>query len=173
LEESDRWKEFEELPINVQKEKHAAFVKLEEEARLKAIEKSKQEAAENAPPPESATAAAPASAYEDAKPKLVFTMKSPSAGGEGENARTQPLSSDTGNINSISTNGIAEGIQKKEVKAELGVTTKVAEGDAPKVVVGGEEQRQPQQQRINETTDVKDTATAVTEATKPSLARCA
>ena len=162
-------KEFEELPINVQKEKHAAFVKLEEEARLKAIEKSKQEAAENAPPPESATAAAPASANEDAKPKLVFTMKSPSAGGEGENARTQPLSSDTGNINSISTNGIAEGIQKKEVKAELGVTTKVAEGDAPKVVVGGEEQRQPQQQRINETTDVKDTATAVTEATKPSL----
>ena len=81
-------KEFEELPINVQKEKHAAFVKLEEEARLKAIEKSKQEAAENAPPPESATAAAPASAYEDAKPKLVFTMKSPSAGGEGE---TEPV----------------------------------------------------------------------------------
>jgi hypothetical protein len=77
-----KMKEFEELPIHVQRTKHESFVKLEEEARLKALEKQKKDEAENTPQPESD--AAPVK-NEEAKPKLVFTMKSSTAG-EGENA---------------------------------------------------------------------------------------
>ena len=172
-------KKFEELPINIQNEKRAAFSKLEEEARLKAIEENTKAAAENAPTSD-ATAQAPvlASANEEAKPKLLFTMKSPAV--EGKSAWPQTLLNENGNNNSNSINFVAEG-QKKEFKAEL-AETKVTEEDAVKVmlkfsadnliklelITGSLEKQQQLQHQVNET-NVKDATTTVVEHAKPSL----